>query len=118
MPVLPFLEDDPANIRAIYSASGAGAHHVIPAWGVTLRDRQRDYFYAQLDQRFPGVRARYERAFGERYSARSRVPPNSKRCSANWPPASTWCWTGGAVSRKRKQSNWPCFRCKTTSTPG
>ncbi len=72
MPVLPFLEDDPANIRAIVErAADAGAHHVIPAWGVTLRDRQRDYFYAQLDQRFPGVRARYERAFGERYSATS-----------------------------------------------
>ena len=72
MPVLPFLEDDPANIRAIVErAAAAGAHHVIPAWGVTLRDRQRDYFYAQLDQRFPGLRARYERTFGERYFAPS-----------------------------------------------
>ena len=72
MPVLPFLEDDPMNIRAIVErAAAVGAHHVIPAWGVTLRDRQRDYFYTQLDQRFPGIRARYEHAFGERYSAPS-----------------------------------------------
>lgn len=72
MPVLPFLEDDPENIRRIVETShDAGAHHVIPSWGVTLRDRQRDHFYAQLDQRFPGLRARYERAFGDRYVATS-----------------------------------------------
>ena len=72
MPVLPFLEDSPDNIRQIVEcAHDAGARHVIPSWGVTLRDRQRDYFYAQLDQRFPGLRARYERAFGDRYFAAS-----------------------------------------------
>ena len=72
MPVLPFLEDDPANIRAILArAAAAGVHHVIPSWGVTLRDRQRDHFYTELDRRFPGMRARYEQAFGERYVASS-----------------------------------------------
>lgn len=72
MPVLPFLEDDPENIRQIVSrAHEAGARHVIPSWGVTLRDRQRDYFYAQLDQRFPGLRSRYEYTFGDAYSAYS-----------------------------------------------
>jgi hypothetical protein len=35
----------------------------------TLRDRQRAYYYARLDHHFPGLRARYEKAFGERYSA-------------------------------------------------
>ena len=36
---------------------------------MTLRDRQRAYYYAQLDRRFPGTREKYERAFGERYFA-------------------------------------------------
>lgn len=72
MPVLPFIEDDPANIRAVVErAAAAGARHVVPAWGVTLRDRQRVYFYDQLDRLFPGMRARYERSFGDRYSAAS-----------------------------------------------
>lgn len=72
MPVLPFLEDDPENIRQIVTcAHAAGAHHVIPSWGVTLRDRQREHFYSQLDQRFPGLRARYEQAFGGAYVAQS-----------------------------------------------
>ena len=36
---------------------------------MTLRDRQRAHYYAQLDRRFPGTREKYERAFGERYFA-------------------------------------------------
>ncbi len=65
MPILPFLEDDPAAIQAIVvQAAARGASHVVPGFGVTLRDRQRDYFYARLDQHFPGLRARYEAAFG------------------------------------------------------
>ena len=43
-----------------------------PAFGMTLRDRQRDYYYAKLDRLFPGMRPRYEQAFGERYSAPAR----------------------------------------------
>ena len=38
---------------------------------MTLRDRQRAYFYARLDELFPGVRARYERAYGGSYEAPS-----------------------------------------------
>ncbi len=76
MPVLPFIEDDPENIRQIVTrAHKAGARHVIPSWGVTLRDRQRDHFYAELDLRFPGLRARYEKAFGGAYVAQSPHAP-------------------------------------------
>ncbi len=70
MPVLPFLEDNPDNIRQIvHRAHECGASHVIPAFGVTLRDRQREHYYQQLDRLFPGLRERYERAFGSRYFA-------------------------------------------------
>jgi hypothetical protein len=34
-----------------------------------LRDRQRAYYYAQLDRLFPGLRPQYERLYGSRYSA-------------------------------------------------
>ena len=70
MPILPFLEDLPENITEIVThAHACGASHVIPAFGMTLRDRQRAHYYAQLDRRFPGTREKYERAFGERYFA-------------------------------------------------
>jgi DNA repair photolyase len=73
MPVLPFIEDTAENIRQIVQlAAGHGARYIIPGFGVTLRDRQRSYYYKKLDQFFPGLRPRYEKAFGERYSAQAR----------------------------------------------
>ena len=73
MPVLPFIEDTEENIRTILRlAQAAGAKYILPAFGMTLRDRQRDYYYAKLDRLFPGMRPRYEQAFGERYSAPAR----------------------------------------------
>jgi DNA repair photolyase len=73
MPVLPFIEDTQENIRAIIRmAQAAGARYILPAFGMTLRDRQRAYYYDKLDRLFPGLRARYEKAFGERYSAPAR----------------------------------------------
>jgi len=70
MPVLPFIEDNEKNIREIIEkAAGSGAKYVLAAFGVTLRDRQRDHFYQQLDRIFPGVRNKYQNAFGNRYFA-------------------------------------------------
>ena len=73
MPILPFIEDDEENIRKIVSSAAAcGAQYVIPWFAVTLRDRQRAHFYAQLDCLFPGMREQYQKAFGERYECRTR----------------------------------------------
>ena len=33
-----------------------------------MRDRQRAYYYKELDRHFPGLRAKYERIYGDRYS--------------------------------------------------
>lgn len=68
MPVLPFLEDTPENVLSVVdAAASAGAKFVYPLFGVTCRDRQRAYFYQELDWQFPGVRKEYERRFGNRY---------------------------------------------------
>jgi DNA repair photolyase len=73
MPVLPFLEDEADNVVAIVErAAASGASYIVAGFGVTMRDRQRAYFYARLDERFPGLRERYERAFGGRYSCAAR----------------------------------------------
>lgn len=77
MPVLPFLEDSEENIITIVRrAAEAGARYILPGFAVTLRDRQREHYYTQLDRLFPGLRARYERAFGQRYAS---VPLNAAR---------------------------------------
>ena len=68
MPVLPFIEDNEENIRQIVEQAHAhGAAYIMPSFGVTLRDRQRAYYYERLDEQFPGLRQKYERAYGERY---------------------------------------------------
>jgi len=69
MPVLPFIEDNEENIRRIVTLGAEnGAMYILPAFGMTLRDRQRVYYYDRLDRLFPGLRLCYEKAFGERYS--------------------------------------------------
>jgi DNA repair photolyase len=68
MPILPFLEDDPENIRQIViQAADNGASYIIPAFGMTLRPGSRDYFYQKLDHQFPGVKDKYIQAFGDSY---------------------------------------------------
>jgi DNA repair photolyase len=72
MPVLPFIEDNPENIRAIVEQTGAhGGTFIIPWFGMSMRDRQRAYYYEQLDRQFPGLSAKYERRFGERYECQA-----------------------------------------------
>jgi DNA repair photolyase len=69
MPILPFIEDNEENIAEIVRLTHAhGGTFMIPWFGMSLRDRQRAYYYEQLDRLFPGMRRQYERRFGDRYS--------------------------------------------------
>jgi DNA repair photolyase len=73
MPILPFIEDNGDNIAAIVArAKSCGAAYIVASFGVTLRDRQRAYYYAQLDRLFPGLRSQYERQYSQCYSASAR----------------------------------------------
>ena len=68
MPILPFIEDSPQNVLDVVEAAAAnGADYIIPSFGVTIREGQREYFYDQLDRHFPGLRQKYEQTFGEQY---------------------------------------------------
>ena len=68
-PVLPFLTDTPENIRAILEAcADAGVKGIIQfGMGLTLREGNREYFYAQLDRKFQGLKQRYIRDYGIAY---------------------------------------------------
>ena len=76
MPTLPFIEDSWENIRTIIErAHACGVRTIIPWFGMSMRNRQRDYFYARLDDSFPTLRTRYESTYGESYACPS---PHSK----------------------------------------
>lgn len=67
-PVLPWITDQPENIIAIVEqAHQVDAQFIYGMWGVTLRENQQLYYYDQLDRHFPGLRQRYEAAFGSQY---------------------------------------------------
>ena len=73
MPLLPFIEDTEQNIIDIVTlAHENGASYIIPSFGMSLRDRQRDFYYDKLDSLFPGMRKRYERTFGSQYRVSAR----------------------------------------------
>lgn len=72
MPVLPFIEDNEENISGIIRlAYESGAQFIYPAFGVTLRQNQRDWYYRKLDQIFPNLKEKYIRSYGNSYECRS-----------------------------------------------
>ena len=68
MPILPFLEDTEENITQIVTlAHENGASYILPAFGMTLRDGSREYYYDKLDQLFPGLKEKYIQRYGNNY---------------------------------------------------
>lgn len=72
-PILPFLNDTRENIASILaSCVDAGVKGVLCFnMGLTLREGNREYFYAQLDRLFPGLKERYIRTYGNLYEINS-----------------------------------------------
>ena len=72
-PILPFLNDTEENIRGILEAcADTGVKGILNfGMGVTLRSGDREYFYAQLDKKFPGLKQRYIRTYGNAYEVPS-----------------------------------------------
>ena len=68
-PVLPFINDTEENITAILNECvSAGVKGVIDfGMGLTLREGDREYYYAALDRYFPGMKERYIRRYGNAY---------------------------------------------------
>ena len=75
-PVLPYINDTMDNIRAILEACRDVQVRGIICFGMglTLREGDREYYYAALDRHFPGIRAQYVRNYGNAYVLPS---PNS-----------------------------------------
>ncbi len=68
-PVLPFLTDTKENIEEIIiKGKNAGAKYVLCWAGMTMCEGQREYFYNELDKRFPGLQEKYIKRYGNKYS--------------------------------------------------
>lgn len=86
MPVLPFLEDSIENVTSIVRmAAENGARFVYPAFGVTLRQNQRDYYLERLDELFPSTKEKYLRQYGNSYQC------GSPRARELWQAFQTEC---------------------------
>ena len=72
-PILPYINDTRENVEAILDACiDAGVKGIICfGMGVTLREGDREYFYAALDRYFPGLKERYIREYGNAYMLQS-----------------------------------------------
>ncbi len=72
MPVLPFITDTEENIRLIVEkAHDAKAAYILPAFGMTLRDKQRAWFFDKLEQYDPKILALYQKYYRGQYSFQS-----------------------------------------------
>ena len=76
-PILPFINDSEENITTILKeCARTGVKGVICfGMGMTLREGDREYYYAALDKHFPGLKERYIKMYGNAYEVPS---PNSK----------------------------------------
>ena len=68
-PILPFINDTEENIRAILNECVRLEVKGIVCFdmGVTLRDGDREYFYAALDRHFPGMKQKYIQTYRNAY---------------------------------------------------
>lgn len=77
-PILPFINDTEENIGSILKDCVRTRIKGIICFdmGLTLRDGDREYYYAALDRHFPGVKEKYIQRYGNAYELPS---PNRKR---------------------------------------
>lgn len=72
-PILPFINDTEDNLRGVLDYCIEARVYGIICFGIglTLRDGNREYFYAKLDEHFPGLRQKYQKKYGYSYEIQS-----------------------------------------------
>ncbi len=82
-PFLPFLNDTVENLDGILDyCEDAGVRGIVSfGMGLTLREGDREYYYAALDKHFPGLKEEYIRRYGLAYELPS---PRAKELEARF----------------------------------
>ncbi len=77
-PILPFINDTEENLIGILNYCKEAKVKGIICFGIglTLREGNREYFYYALDKKFPGLKDRYIKEFGNRYIVESKNNSN------------------------------------------
>ena len=72
-PILPFINDTEENLQGLldYCIEARVRGILCFGFGVTLREGNREYFYAKLDEQFPELKQRYIQQFGNTYTCLS-----------------------------------------------
>ncbi|MDD6492206.1 MAG: radical SAM protein [Firmicutes bacterium] len=72
-PILPFINDTRENIEGIldYCIQAKVYGIICFGMGMTLREGDREYFYAALDRNFPGLKEKYREKYGYSYQLNS-----------------------------------------------
>ena len=72
-PFLPYINDTEENLRGLLDYCIKADVYGILCWGMglTLRDGNREYFYAKLDEHFPGLKEVYRKKYGSSYAVTS-----------------------------------------------
>ena len=73
-PILPFINDTEENIIGIlnYCKEANVVGIICFGIGLTLRDGNREYFYEQLDKKFPHLKERFIKEYGNSYVIESK----------------------------------------------
>ncbi len=68
-PLLPYINDTVENLEGIldYCIQAQMKGIINFGMGMTLREGDREYYYAALDKHFPGLKEKYQRKFGYAY---------------------------------------------------
>ena len=66
-PILPFINDTEENLRALLEACVGAGIYGIQTYGLSFmyRASERERFYSTLEERFPGMKEKYQEVFGQ-----------------------------------------------------
>lgn len=72
-PFLPFINDTEENLRGLLEYCADAKVYGVLCWGIgmTLREGDREYYYAKLDEHFPGLKEVYQKKYGFIYTVTS-----------------------------------------------